>query len=65
MAFDEVENGERIKQARIKKEREDAHNTELQKQKTHLEEQMKKAEFEYERARTQKEDEISQEMLRL
>ena len=41
MAFDEVENGEKLKQARIKKEREDAHNTELMKQKQVLEEQMK------------------------
>ena len=31
MAFDEVENGEKLKQARIKKEREDAHNAELKK----------------------------------
>ena len=29
MAFTEVENGEKIKQDRIKKEREDAQNTEL------------------------------------
>ena len=62
MAFDEVENGEKLKQARIKKEREDAHNTELMKQKQMLEEQMKQAEIEYERERKEKEEVIAQEM---
>ena len=33
IAFDEIENGEKIKQERIKKEREDHHNAELEKQK--------------------------------
>ena len=33
IAFDEIENGEKIKQERIKKEREDLHNAELEKQK--------------------------------
>ena len=33
MAFSEVENGEKLKQDRIKKEREDQQNTELERQK--------------------------------
>ena len=47
MAFTEVENGEKIKQDRIKKEREDAQNTELKQQKAELEAKMKASEEEF------------------
>lgn len=41
MAFTEVENGEKLKNDRIKKEREDQQNTELERQKSDLLAKMK------------------------
>lgn len=41
MAFSEVENGEKLKNDRIKKEREDQQNTELERQKADLLAKMK------------------------
>ena len=41
MAFTEVENGEKLKNDRIKKEREDQQNTELERQKAELLAKMK------------------------
>ena len=50
MAFTEVENGEKLKQDRIKKEREDQQNTELERQKQELLAKMKQSEEEFARA---------------
>lgn len=50
MAFSEVENGEKLKQDRIKKEREDQQNTELERQKQELLAKMKQSEEEFARA---------------
>lgn len=50
MAFSEVENGEKLKNDRIKKEREDQQNTELERQKSELLQKMKESEEEFAKA---------------